>query len=367
MPLAKILGAARRFASPPSHNDWCGLHSPLELRRIIERERARTDRNGDPFTLVTLSARRPDDRTALLLIAAELGRRLRLIDEAGWLSQGELAAVLPSTPVAGAWKVADDLCLSVPPEQTLPVCKVYCYPSDWLPDENPTATLADVRAPNANGKPESSQSAEPLETLCSLPMPRWKRGLDLLGASVGLMLLSPVMLGAAVAIKLSSPGPVLFKQARGGRLGKRFVMYKFRSMVVDAEQQKQELLALNEQDGPAFKISADPRVTPLGRLLRTTSIDELPQLINVLKGDMSLVGPRPLPCNESEACRGWQRRRLDVTPGLTCIWQVRGRSQVSFADWCRMDLQYVASRSLLRDVTLIALTLPAVLLRRGAR
>ena len=144
-------------------------------------------------------------------------------------------------------------------------------------------------------------------------------------------------------------------------------MYKFRSMVVDAEQRKRELLALNEQDGPAFKISADPRVTPLGRFLRTTSIDELPQLINVLKGDMSLVGPRPLPCDESDACRGWQRRRLDVTPGLTCIWQVRGRSQVSFADWCRMDLQYVASRSLLRDVTLIALTLPAVLLRRGAR
>lgn len=367
MPLAKIIGAARRFASLPSHNDWCGLHSPLELRRIIERERARTDRNGDPFTLVTLSARRSDDRTALLQLAAELRRRLRLIDEAGWLSPEELAAVLPSTPVAGAWKVADDLCLTIPPEQTLPVCKVYCYPSDWLALENPAAPHADGKPQSANGAPKDAEPAAPLETLCSLPMPRWKRGLDILGASAGLTLLSPLMLGAALAVKLSSPGPVLFKQARGGRMGKRFVMYKFRSMVVDAEQKKQELLALNEQDGPAFKLSADPRVTPLGRFLRTTSIDELPQLLNVLKGDMSLVGPRPLPCDESDACQGWQRRRLDVTPGLTCIWQVRGRSQVSFADWCRMDLQYVASRSLLRDVTLIALTLPAVLLRRGAR
>src|SRR5205823_467758 len=132
------------------------------------------------------------------------------------------------------------------------------------------------------------------------------------------------------------------------------------------EARKQELVASNEQDGAAFKIKNDPRVTRLGRWLRSTSIDELPQLWNVLRGEMSLVGPRPLPCAEADSCAGWQRQRLDVTPGLTCIWQVHGRCRVSFADWVRMDVQYIRSRSLWQDVKLLLLTLPAVLLRRGA-
>src|SRR5262249_21379046 len=134
----------------------------------------------------------------------------------------------------------------------------------------------------------------------------------------------------------------------------------------DAEAKKKELLALNEQDGPAFKIKRDPRITPLGRLLRATSIDELPQLINVLLGDMSLVGPRPLPCHETAGCASWQRQRLDVTPGLTCIWQIKGRSRVSFADWVRMDIQYIRNTSLLQDLKLLLMTVPALLLRKGA-
>ena len=126
-----------------------------------------------------------------------------------------------------------------------------------------------------------------------------------------------------------------------------------------------ELLSLNEQDGPAFKIKNDPRVNRLGRILRATSIDELPQLINVLRGEMSLVGPRPLPCAEMMACRGWLRRRLDVTPGLTCFWQVQGRSKVSFADWVRMDVKYIRSRSLATDAKLLLKTVPAVFSRKG--
>lgn len=144
-------------------------------------------------------------------------------------------------------------------------------------------------------------------------------------------------------------------------------MYKFRTMVVDAEARKAELLALSEQDGPAFKLTHDPRVTPLGRLLRKLSLDELPQLWNVLRGDMSLVGPRPLPCHESAGCQGWERRRLEVTPGLTCTWQVRGRSAVSFEDWVRMDVQYIRSRTLWHDLRLIAETVPAVLLGKGGK
>jgi lipopolysaccharide/colanic/teichoic acid biosynthesis glycosyltransferase len=175
------------------------------------------------------------------------------------------------------------------------------------------------------------------------------------------------MAAAAATIKLTSKGPVLFAQKRAGLGGKPFKIYKFRTMVVDAEALKAKLKAQNEQDGPAFKIKDDPRVTKVGKFLRKTSIDELPQLWNVLIGDMTLVGPRPLPVNESDACEGWQRRRLDVTPGLTCIWQVKGRSRVSFAEWVRMDVAYIRRRTFWHDVTILAQTIPAVLLRRGAR
>jgi lipopolysaccharide/colanic/teichoic acid biosynthesis glycosyltransferase len=136
-------------------------------------------------------------------------------------------------------------------------------------------------------------------------------------------------------------------------------------MVVDAEQRKKDLLAQNEQDGPAFKIRTDPRVTWIGRLLRKSSVDELPQLWNVLKGEMSLVGPRPLPCDETLRCESWQRRRLDVMPGMTCIWQLHGRSAVSFDTWMRMDISYARKLSLMGDVKLLAETVPVMVWRRS--
>ena len=159
----------------------------------------------------------------------------------------------------------------------------------------------------------------------------------------------------------------MFTQPRDTIGGRRFNIYKFRTMVVDAEEQKAALRKHSEQDGPAFKMKHDPRITPIGKFLRKSSIDELPQLFNVLLGDMSLVGPRPLPCDESAGCQPWQRRRLEVMPGLTCIWQVYGRSRVSFAEWIRMDLRYARSRSLIKDLLLIVRTVPAVVFRRGAR
>ncbi|MBN2475165.1 MAG: sugar transferase [Pirellulales bacterium] len=196
-------------------------------------------------------------------------------------------------------------------------------------------------------------------------LPLWKRAFDILGAGVGLMLCGPLLLTIAVVVKLDSPGPVFFAQMRRGRGGRPFRMYKFRSMTVDAETRKQDLLSLNEQDGPAFKVKCDPRVTAVGRWLRKTSLDELAQLLNILKGDMSLVGPRPLPCDESDACRLWHRRRLDATPGLTCTWQVRGRSRVTFAQWMRMDANYVRNFSFWGDLKLLLQTVPAVILGRN--
>ena len=214
---------------------------------------------------------------------------------------------------------------------------------------------------------EQEQPAEALEMLFTQGMPIWKRAIDLVGATAGLIVLVPLFVILAAAIKLVSPGPVMFKQWRRGRGGQPFVMYKFRTMIVDAESLKEKLRAHSEQDGPAFKMKHDPRVTRLGRFLRKTSIDELPQLWNVLMGEMSLVGPRPLPCSEADGCQSWQRCRLDATPGLTCIWQVRGRSQVTFNDWVRMDLEYIQQRSLLQDLKILVATVPAVLLRRGAQ
>jgi lipopolysaccharide/colanic/teichoic acid biosynthesis glycosyltransferase len=206
-----------------------------------------------------------------------------------------------------------------------------------------------------------------VEQLLVRRLPRWKRVIDMAGAALGLILLSPVMLIAAIAIRFTSHGPVLFKQRRAGLGGNPFWIYKFRTMTTDAEMRKAQLRAMSEQDGPAFKIRRDPRITSVGRFLRETSLDELPQLWNVIKGDMSLVGPRPLPMDESANCDQWQRRRLDVTPGLTCIWQVKGRSRVSFAEWMRMDVNYICRRTLFHDVKILVQTIPAVLLRRGAR
>jgi exopolysaccharide biosynthesis polyprenyl glycosylphosphotransferase len=196
-----------------------------------------------------------------------------------------------------------------------------------------------------------------------------KQFIDVLGALMLLIVLSPAMLAAALILKLTSPGPVFFKQKRAGLNGRPFTMYKFRSMVTNAEQLKGELAALNEMSGPVFKVSNDPRVTKFGRLLRKYSVDEFPQLFNVLMGQMSLVGPRPLPVEEVNRFDDMShRRRLSVKPGLTCLWQVGGRNEVSdFKEWVRLDLEYIDHWSLWLDIKILWRTIPVVLLGRGAR
>jgi exopolysaccharide biosynthesis polyprenyl glycosylphosphotransferase len=195
---------------------------------------------------------------------------------------------------------------------------------------------------------------------------RLKRALDLAASAAGLLALSPLLIAIAAAIKLASPGPVLFRQVRVGRFGARFVMYKFRSMRVDAEAQLVGLRERNEQGGPVFKMRRDPRVTPIGRILRRFSLDELPQLFNVLIGDMSLVGPRPPLPAEVAQYEPWQRRRLSVRPGLTCIWQVEGRNDIGFLEWMYLDMLYVDEWSFAGDLRLLLRTIPAVATGRGA-
>ena len=180
-----------------------------------------------------------------------------------------------------------------------------------------------------------------------------KRAIDIVGSIVGLVLLSPILLIVAIAIKLESKGPIIFSQKRIGLKGKAFKMYKLRSMVEDAEKLKKDLMKSNEMSGPMFKMKDDPRVTRVGKFIRKTSIDELPQLVNVLKGDMSLVGPRPSLPKEVKKFKPWMKKRLEVKPGLTCFWQVSGRNNIDFEDWMKLDIKYVEERSFLVDIKLI--------------
>jgi exopolysaccharide biosynthesis polyprenyl glycosylphosphotransferase len=193
-----------------------------------------------------------------------------------------------------------------------------------------------------------------------------KRVLDLAIASVLIAAAVPMMLAVAAAIKLTSGGRVLFRQTRCGLNGRRFTLYKFRTMVENAESERQHLDHLNEMNGPVFKVRHDPRVTRLGRLLRRFSLDELPQLWNVLRGSMSLVGPRPAIPEEVAQYERWQRRRLSMRPGLTCLWQISGRNEVDFDRWMELDLEYIDSWSPLLDLKILARTVPVVLSGRGA-
>ena len=194
-----------------------------------------------------------------------------------------------------------------------------------------------------------------------------KRVIDVAGSATALILFAPALLLAATAIKLTSPGPVFFLQERIGLNKRRFKIFKFRTMIPDAEAMISDLEKDNEAGGPVFKMRNDPRITPIGKLLRKTSIDELPQLINVLRGEMSLVGPRPLPTRDYEGFNeDWQRRRFSVTPGITCLWQVTGRSGITFDQWMLLDLQYLDHWSLWLDLKILAKTVPAVLRGTGA-
>jgi exopolysaccharide biosynthesis polyprenyl glycosylphosphotransferase len=224
----------------------------------------------------------------------------------------------------------------------------------WRPSMAPTSSAVPRVLPFETPRPQGAY------------LRAGKRVLDVVGASVALVLFSPVLLVLAVLIKLTSKGPVFYRSTRIGRGGQPFTFYKLRSMVRDAARNRHHVEHLNEADGPVFKIARDPRITPIGRFLRTTSLDEVPQFWNVLRGDMSLVGPRPPIPEEVAQYEPWQLRRLDVRPGITCLWQISGRSRIGFQEWMRLDLEYIRHQSLRLDAKILLRTIPAVLSREGA-
>ena len=389
-PTPPALAAWLRGVETDSSGKW---YSPSQMARAVTAERARAGRTGEAFSLLVFSWVEADEhRAGLRQLRRILDTRLRITDQVGWLNGHHVGVLLPFADADGARSIVNDVMLSYPASCVPLTCDVYHAEGERYqrphrgprdggsgPDAlgprrlNPVHPAQEGRqqpAPAAAAPEEGADRAhasQSIQALFNRPPQWWKRALDIAGATVGLILFAPAMLISMAAIRLVSPGPALFRQQRAGLGGEAFTIYKLRTMVVDAEARKATLMAVNEQDGPAFKLADDPRLIPvLGRLLRSTSLDEVPQLWNVLTGDMSLVGPRPLPVDEAARCESWQKERIDVTPGLTGPWQVNGRSRTTFVQWIRMDLGYVRKRTFLRDVGLLAKTIPAVIRRKGA-
>jgi len=365
------------------------------MRQILLRERARADRNNHLFSVLVFDFVDHKGDTDSDTLIRRLGERVRLSDEIGWLEDERLAVLLPETTRTGACVVAEDISQVA---DGAPSPDIIQYPAERGPDGGrggkpkprklAAASSAErelaveriieelnggvpggfANAPMAPTRtPLDSWIGEGIDSLLLRPIPLWKRSLDVLVAGTALIVISPLLAVAWLLVKASAPKePALFRQTRSGQGGKPFTMYKFRTMVRDAEDLKEGLRDKNEQTGPVFKIHNDPRITKLGKLLRRSSIDEMPQLWNVLVGDMTLVGPRPPLPSEVAHYDTWQRRRLDVPVGLTCTWQVSGRSQIKFREWVRMDIRYAEERSFLMDMKLLLATVPAVLTGRGA-
>ncbi len=360
------------FKRNDPHNDALlagDLYSPEQFRDVLARERQLADRFGGSFSLLSFRAQwnRRDTPTVDHLFKV-LKRNLQFSDEIGWLDgrRRQIGVIMHRTPAAEAHSVALRICRTFPDGLPPPSCAVFHYPTDHYLRQEPagSACLAQDTTGEGDVAAHGDGPIEPMEPLFTVPNPWWKRSVDILASGVALVLLSPLLLLVAVAVKATSQGPDFFWQSRRGKGGRAFQIVKFRSMSVDAEEKQRWLMMFNEQDGPAFKLRRDPRVTPLGRVLRKTNLDELPQLWNVLVGDMSLVGPRPLPCHEADQCAVWQRRRLDVTPGMTCIWQIAG-ARDSFDDWMRLDLEYIRRQSCWFDLALILKTVPVFLGHRA--
>jgi lipopolysaccharide/colanic/teichoic acid biosynthesis glycosyltransferase len=317
-----------------------------DLRDYIERLRYEDCSSGRLASVISIDAETADllgdNARHYKALLNRLDANWAHENAVGWLDENRLGIVLPSASAEEAYEFAKSLC-----------------DGSHIPFEAVTVFGREVAS---CGVPRFL----PLARLYVKRLPIWKRIIDIFGALILLIFALPILALASLLIKLTSQGPVLFSQWRVGLGGQPFCIHKLRTMWHDADQQKQLFQQQNQQDGFGFKIYNDPRVTTIGKILRRTSIDELPQLVNVLKGEMSLVGPRPLPCSDWKPHATWFCRRHDVPPGLTCTWQVSGRSEIGFEQWMQMDIDYIDSRTFASELSLLLRTVPAVLSQKGA-
>jgi lipopolysaccharide/colanic/teichoic acid biosynthesis glycosyltransferase len=348
---------------------------------VIDRERGRAERTGGEFSVVAFALPGGDDRPRVLArLSRALARRVRRTDAVGWLDADRLGVVLAATGAAGAQGLADKTALRLA-EQGWPVAyTLYVFPSKWsVPGRGDVGGEGGAKAGpegRADAFAEGGAGApgeERLEPLLAARVPFWKRATDVIVSAAALVALSPLLLLAAALIKLVSPGGALFRQTRIGRGGRPFVLLKLRSMAAGSDPgvHRRHLAGLIGSDRPMSKLAGDGRVFWLGRLLRRTCVDELPQLVNVLRGEMSLVGPRPCLPYEAEEYARWHSRRFDLAPGMTGLWQVSGKNRLSFPEMVRLDIAYARMLSPWLDMKILLKTPLAVLAgllprRRGA-
>jgi lipopolysaccharide/colanic/teichoic acid biosynthesis glycosyltransferase len=345
------------------------------FRQILERERARTDRYGSVFSLIVFDSANPNGNQPKRHVIAEiLLNRVRPTDEVGWFEKYTLGVALPGTDYEGAIKLAEDIGRKLlARKQPEPSFEIYTYPNKRFKKVDNKSRHCIKNECAIEEPSEIRESDVPLDDCKHLDqgarpffrqkLPVWKRGLDILGSLLGLVILSPLFLTIAILIKLVSPGPILFKQRRIGYLGKKFTMFKFRTMYVNADNGMHEdhVKQLIQNGEPLEKMdSQDSRIFPLGKFLRLTGIDELPQLINILLGEMSFVGPRPELACSLQYCESWHIRRFETKPGLSGLWQVSGKTKTTFNEMMRLDIKYIKKRSFWLDILIILKTIPTI-------
>jgi lipopolysaccharide/colanic/teichoic acid biosynthesis glycosyltransferase len=347
------------------------------FRRILERERARSDRYGGGFSLTVFDVADPDKPMINEHYISEIiSKRLRPTDEVGWFEKAKVGIVLPNTTPLGARKLSEDICQKIAVKRRPPYFKIYTYPPEGMSGlskdlervshgENKSFQRTKTEEqPKVANRWNCEILAESLAPFLGLRMPVWKRTLDIFGATFGLVLLLPLMTFISILIKIVSRGPVFFKQKRVGYLGKPFVLYKFRTMKLNADTtvHQDHVCRLIKDGKPLVKLDInDPRIIPFGRFLRLTGLDELPQLYNVLKGEMSLIGPRPELLTSMLQCERWHTLRLDTKPGLSGLWQVSDRTQRTFDEMMRLDISYVKQMSFRMDLKILLKTVPTIL------
>jgi len=339
------------------------IHSTQEFGAILRYERARADRSGGHFSLVALELDRTLGNTGeLKKLLQALRNRIRETDQVGWLDDRTAGVMLSGTDLEGAWIFAVTFERDYFKQMALAPFTVYCYPEHWL--NNGNGTNGGKKSKHQRNRGNHGKLQTRVESTFAGELPGWKRTLDVVGALIFLILSIPVFLLYTLYIKIVSPGPVFFKQKRVGFKGQLFDFLKFRTMCVDNNPNchATHLKELINSDKPMEKLDEgrDPRIIFGGRIIRKTCLDELPQLINVLRGEMSLVGPRPCLPYEVEEYLRWHKNRFDIRPGITGLWQVSGKNKLTFKQMIRLDISYLRNVSLWLDVKILLRTFPAI-------
>lgn len=373
-----VISLTQKISPGPLPSDVCrqdeklgqSLPDQKKFNASLDKEIMRAMLNGNVVSLLQFHVKPlVAHGGSVQTLAQTLSIRLREIDLFGWHKEGEIAALLPCTGHQDAIKLGQAICaLMSLSEQEL--VTIYTYPTHWFPNHAPLSQSdnhrSTLRSSDCDCRRINERSVGPaeIENLIAKPVPSWKRAIDITGALCSIVLLSPIFVAAAIGIKISSPGPIFFRQTRIGYKRKPFVLLKFRSMHAHANAEKHrkfmKQIISNDTDRPNTKIETDERIFPFGLFLRKTSIDELPQLFNVLKGEMSLVGPRPCLDYEADEYLQWHTRRFYILPGITGLWQVSGKNRLSFKQMIRLDIQYAKKLSLWMDIKILLKTIPAL-------